>query len=471
MADNIHRSEVKSIPITGDGTGGKGTTVHFANKYTYDDNGGVKSIEIIKYNNANKDGAIVIGTMEKGVFELNEVGKTQKVGDTNVNWEKLKGNNKTYLANESKKISKEENTLDILGVNKTKEKLNKFKKDNGIPISEEEVTESVNAKTSKLNQVALKNKQFRKQYGNYFYPLGIKNNNQDRIKITVVDFKPQGVPLEKGERRDPINFELKRAPGEKVIRGSATLPIPNGVSDQNRVDFSDATLNPAQVAGAQIALNTLLGGIGEGGQALGETITGVVKNPNTPTTIASLLTSFALNINPNQLLSRTQGGVFNNNLALLFKGPTLRPFNFDFNVSPRDSRESIEVQKIIRMFKQSSAVQRTENGLFLGSPHVYDIEFLSGSSSHNFLPKIKTCALQVFAVNYMPNNTYMTYENSSMVSYSFQFQFKELDPIFNDDYDELDDFKSFNELTAGDSGSISFDDNGGKVADSGGIGF
>ena len=218
-------------------------------------------------------------------------------------------------------------------------------------------------------------------------------------------------------------------------------------------------------------MNTLLGGIGEGGQALGETITGVVKNPNTPTTIASLLTSFALNINPNQLLSRTQGGVFNNNLALLFKGPTLRPFNFDFNVSPRDSRESIEVQKIIRMFKQSSAVQRTENGLFLGSPHVYDIEFLSGSSSHNFLPKIKTCALQVFAVNYMPNNTYMTYENSSMVSYSFQFQFKELDPIFNDDYDELDDFKSFNELTAGDSGSISFDDNGGKVADSGGIGF
>ena len=54
MADNIHRSEVKSILITGPGISAEGTTVHFANKYTYDDNGGVKSIEIIKYDNANK---------------------------------------------------------------------------------------------------------------------------------------------------------------------------------------------------------------------------------------------------------------------------------------------------------------------------------------------------------------------------------------------------------------------------------
>ena len=459
MADNIHTSEVKSIPITGDGTGGKGTTIHFANKYTYDNNGNVKSIEIIKYDNANKDGEIVVGTMEEGVFKLNEVGKTQKRGDTNVNWTKLGNNNKKYLANESKKISKSKETLEILGVNKNKQILNKYKKDNGIAISEEETNESVNAKTADTNLEALKKKQFRKQYGNYFYPLGIKNNNQDRIKITVVDFIPQtgftDAPNSDGER-DPINFNIGRS-GEKVIRGSATLPIPNGVSDQNKVDFSDGTLNPAQVAGAQIALNALLGGIGEGGQALGENITGVVKDPNTPRTIASLLTSFALNINPNQLVSRTAGGVFNNNLALLFKGPTLRPFNFNFNVSPRDQRESIEVQKIIRMFKQSSAVQRTESGLFLGSPHVYDIEFLSGSSSHKFLPRIKTCALQVFAVDYMPNNTYMTYENSSMVSYNLQFQFKELDPIFNDDYED-DDFDFSNE-----------DEFGNKLI--GGIGF
>ena len=70
----------------------------------------------------------------------------------------------------------------------------------------------------------------------------------------------------------------------------------------------------------------------------------------------------------------------------------------------------------------------------------------------------------------------MTYENSSMVAYNLQFVFQELDPIFNDDYDDLDDFKSFEELTSVDPDneeavSISFDENGGKAADSGGIGF
>ena len=177
------------------------------------------------------------------------------------------------------------------------------------------------------------------------------------------------------------------------------------------------------------------------------------------------MTSLALGIQPQQLLARTQGAIFNNNLALLFGGPTLRPFTFNFNVSPRDQKESIEVQKIIRMFKQASAVQRTTNGLFLGSPHVFSIEFIDGNlSTHKFLPRVKDCALLSFSTNYMPNNSYMTYENSSMVSYTLQFQFQELEPIFNDNYDEIDDFDE--PRISDDGGSIAFFD-----GDSGGIGF
>jgi len=73
----------------------------------------------------------------------------------------------------------------------------------------------------------------------------------------------------------------------------------------------------------------------------------------------------------------------------------------------------------------------------------------------------------------MPNNTYMTYENSSMVSYNFQFKFQELEPIFNDDYDELD-FTDFDEprITTDpnneEAQSITFFE---QTADSGGIGF
>ena len=92
------------------------------------------------------------------------------------------------------------------------------------------------------------------------------------------------------------------------------------------------------------------------------------------------------------------------------------------------------------MFKQSMAVQRDDIGIFLGSPNTYFLEFLNPVDfEHDFLPKIKECALLGFSVNYMPNNTYMTYdEDFSMVSYQLNFSFKELDPIFNDDYENRD---------------------------------
>ena len=38
----------------------------------------------------------------------------------------------------------------------------------------------------------------------------------------------------------------------------------------------------------------------------------------------------------------------------------------------------------------------------------------------------------------MPENMYMTYNDSSMVAYKVDLAFQELEPIFNDDYDKED---------------------------------
>ena len=57
---------------------------------------------------------------------------------------------------------------------------------------------------------------------------------------------------------------------------------------------------------------------------------------------------------------------------------------------------------------------------------------------HRFLPKIKECALTAFNVNYTPDGNYATYEDSSMIAYEVQFSFQELEPVFNQDYSQLD---------------------------------
>ena len=326
----------------------------------------------------------------------------------------------------------------------------------------------------------------RKKYDNLFYPSFIKKSNQDKLRISILKPKLQVSSEGSSNRRDRFQAFKTRGEGERLpydipkgamfysrrgqlvgygeaeaferaqdriyargdnqtkpefdkeIIGSVTLPIPNGVSDQNAVNFGAGTLNPAQKELSNIAFKTILEGVGEGGRQARKAFDKAVKNKNIQRAVAGYISGTAVGIDPNEILSRLDGTIFNNNLALLFKGPTLRPFTFQFTLSPRDRGEAVQVQKIIRAFKQSSATQKTTGDIFLAAPNTYGLQFFKGPTPHSFLPQFKECALLNVGVNYMPDNSYMTYEDSSMVSYSLTLSFQELEPIFNSDFEDLD---------------------------------
>ena len=297
------------------------------------------------------------------------------------------------------------------------------------------------------------------------FPTGITDLAQDKLRISVLKFEPAevggdlyvdkvkenrrgwfGIPLGQTTLYETTleggsPFLAKRgALADRQSIGACVLPIPDGVTDANLVNFGEDKMNPLQMAGANIALKTLLDdGSMDGGEAFATTLRTAAESGQIPQSIASLLTASAIGKDSSALLARTSGKIFNNNLQLLFTGPTLRPFTFQYLLSPRDQTEANAARQIIRMFKQSSAVQRDDVGLFLHSPNTYRLEFLDATlSTHSHLPRIKECALKGFEVNYMPTNSYMTYGDSSMVQYQLTFQFQELDPIFNDDYQNLE---------------------------------
>ena len=87
------------------------------------------------------------------------------------------------------------------------------------------------------------------------------------------------------------------------------------------------------------------------------------------------------------------------------------------------------------------AVKR-DTGLFLKAPNTFLIKYLGkndneeGSNEKKALNKIKECALIGFDVNYTPQGTYMTFDDGSMVSYNITLSFKELVPIYYEDYTE-----------------------------------
>ena len=208
------------------------------------------------------------------------------------------------------------------------------------------------------------------------------------------------------------------------------------LKDNNKTDWGDSKMNAGQIAAANIALSTLEEGVQEGLGIAGN----VLDQAGEPMKDALKQFFVGQATGVKGILARTAGAAINPNMELIFKGPQLRSFGFTYRLSARENKETAEIKKIIRMFKQSMAPQTTEQNLFLKAPNTYRLEYLTAGQgrSHSYLPKIKECALLGFDVNYTPDGSYMTYEDSSMVAYEITFSFQELDPIYNADYTNLD---------------------------------
>ena len=225
--------------------------------------------------------------------------------------------------------------------------------------------------------------------------------------------------------------------------GSVMLPIPGGISDANACNWGDNNMNPLQIAAAGTALAALdsdavPGGIGG---AFGNMKEQVQANSEViQKGIGAGAAAAAIGSDINTLLGRTQGMILNPNLELLFQGPSLRPFSFQFKLSPRSRSEAKEIVKIIRFFKQGMAPIRENSRLFLRTPNTFKIKYvqLGRDSESPFMNKFKECALLSCNVQYTPEGNYAPYDDGAMSSYVMSLQFKELEPVYNDDYGDED---------------------------------
>ena len=68
------------------------------------------------------------------------------------------------------------------------------------------------------------------------------------------------------------------------------------------------------------------------GQDLGSDLNAILNDPNSGPALTAYFAGQAVGAN---VLGRTAGVTLNPNLELLFKGPNLRTFNFNFRFTPR----------------------------------------------------------------------------------------------------------------------------------------
>ena len=282
-------------------------------------------------------------------------------------------------------------------------------------------------------------------FGKLEYPLSTVSSGQDVLKIEILEYIKSEV---NSNELTIIRPERSKAGDEKQkVRGTIYLGLQASITDQNTVNWTQDSMDAIQIAANSAALGII--GTGDVGAA----VEGAFKKfggssekmQASGALLKTLMAGLATNTGNSNLFTRVTGAIVNPNMELLFNSPQLRPFSFTFNMSPRGKEEAKQVKAIIKALKQSSAVQIGVGNLFLKTPFVYKLTYMTMPDGkkdeaslipHPSLNRIKECALTNISIDYTPSNVYMTYKDAerTMTSYSMQLQFTELDPIYGDDY-------------------------------------
>ena len=267
-------------------------------------------------------------------------------------------------------------------------------------------------------------------FGAYIFPTSLREGGggQDFLKFDMMKYQP------KDFSKETFAFKDRSIDVNKKSIGTVILPIPGGIQDGQAVTWGGQTMSPLDMALANVALEGVTEGPGAAVSAAGNQAKKIAEGfEGNKKALAAVIAGMAAG--GQQLLTRTTGAIANPNMELLFGGPSLRTFSFQFLLAPRDQDEAMTVIKIIRFFKQGMAPIRTKSRLFMKSPHTFKLSYRnSNGDEHKFLNKFKECGLQSLGVDYAPNGQYSTYEDGVMTAYQMTMTYSELNPIYNDDY-------------------------------------
>lgn len=293
------------------------------------------------------------------------------------------------------------------------------------------------------------------------YPYEALTDQTDYLQIDVVNYKPIGSGLVSNGTNPNRRFNILDT--RKEIIGTILLPMPSNIQDGNSVSFAEGNLDgltAAVFSGVKGAMDTELPpNIFE----IGDFVSKVFQKGTDPfvknaeafkKVFLAQLAAQAANIplggslTRDAVFARQSGEILNQNMELLFNGVNLRSFKFSFKLTPRGPEEAKQVKLIINAFKRAMAPKLgADQALFLKTPDVFNLTYKKGNEKHPFLHTFKQCALTDMSVNYTGEGVYATYGGTNPqgggtpVSMVLELGFKELEPIYDQDYENDPDLK------------------------------
>ena len=297
------------------------------------------------------------------------------------------------------------------------------------------------------------------------YPVDI-DQNQDHLKITRYEYRRPTVNQSKPAQQIRTIFGTRTIAGDTVkgsqIKGSILLPMPKP-TDVNAAAWgkSELTISGLAAVGAAqkaaglaglLGLNVtgktaedtgkdFIAGLREGGGRrpfAGFTNLRGFGQANATNFITKLAGgAFGTELDPDTFLARAGGRVLNPNAEMLFQGPAIRDFAFEFQMVARSENEGKTIRKIIKFLKLGMA-PKFRNTTFIANPDVFQLEYKNGSGDDDMLKTVNQfspggLALTNINVDYAPSGYWAAYGDSQPVVVKMSLNFTELRPIFQGD--------------------------------------
>lgn len=302
------------------------------------------------------------------------------------------------------------------------------------------------------------------------YPYAMLQDNTDYLKIEIAEYQPPGLSLsgnetnegvitqgtdEKGGAIETINPNFSLQTGSNTNKNSLKkpkhtiiLPIPQQLSDSTSVSWGDAGLSPIEAYGIASTAGVMEKGLKGAIEALMTASNGlgqIAGDAQLQSAIVATLSGEAIgalggNVSGSQLVSRATGQVFNPNLELLFEGVNIRSFPFSFEFFPRNPKEADQVKRIIGVLKRSMSARKegSTGNIFISAPDVFQLTYMKGNKKHPFLNRFLPMALTSVNISYTGSNTYSTFYDGTPTHMRMDLTFKELNPVYFEDYEALD---------------------------------
>jgi len=223
------------------------------------------------------------------------------------------------------------------------------------------------------------------------------------------------------------SIRLRRNPTNR-IGGIISLYMPPNISVSYNANYTDEPVGAIAETGLAVvdALDSKNPGeeitkaIAEGGtQALRQHILGLLNAP-----FAGARALYAIQ----------QGQVITPRLELMFTNMARRNFSYTFVFIPRDLRESISVEDIVKEFKVNMAADFDEGrgtiaGMrTMGIPNIFKIEYMYQGGKNAHLNEIGFCALRNVEVSY-GSDRFVSYEGGYPQTTKLTLAFTELDIV------------------------------------------